>query len=57
MGMKESAKDRRPEGATVQPGLVDQKEICSMFQNFTADELLAISETLTALARQKIKAA
>lgn len=55
--MKESTKDRRPEGATTETGLIDQKEIQSMFEKFTAEELLAISETLTAMARSKIKAA
>lgn len=56
MGMKESLKDRRPEGATEKPGLVNPKEIRVTFQNFTADQLLTISETLTAMARKKIKA-
>jgi len=54
--MKESTKDRRPEGATRKTGTIDRREIRETFKNFTATNLLAISEVLTALARKKIKA-
>lgn len=57
LGMKESTKDRRPEGATRKPGLIDKREIRELYRNFTPGQLLAISETLTALARSKIKSA
>lgn len=55
--MKESAKDRRNEVATKEESTVNPKEIRETFRNFSATNLLAISEVLTGMAKKKIKGA